>query len=57
VTIGPAALTPEAVRDAVRLVLEDPSYRDAGQRLAAELAALPAPAEVARTLRGRIAGR
>jgi len=57
VTIGPEDLTPEAVRDAVRLVLEQPSFRDAARRLAAELAALPEPAEVARTLRDRIGGR
>jgi hypothetical protein len=47
VTIGPDDVTPEAVRDAVRLVLEEPSYRDTGGRLAAELATLPEPAEVA----------
>jgi MGT family glycosyltransferase len=57
VTIGPEDVTPEVVRDAVRLVLEEPSYRDTGRRLAAELAALPEPAEVARTLRDRISGR
>jgi hypothetical protein len=56
VTIGPDDVTPEAVRDAVRLVLEEPSYRDTGRRLAAELATLPEPAEVARTLRDRING-
>jgi MGT family glycosyltransferase len=56
VTIGPDDVTPEAVRDAVRLVLEEPSYRDAGRRLAVELAALPEPAEVAHTLRDRIIG-
>jgi hypothetical protein len=38
-------------------VLEEPSYRDTGRRLAAELAALPEPADVARTLRDRIGGR
>ena len=57
VTIGPEDVTPEAVRDAVHLVLEEPSYRDTGRRLAAELAALPEPAEVAHTLRERISGR
>jgi UDP:flavonoid glycosyltransferase YjiC (YdhE family) len=57
VTIGPDEMTPEAVRVAVRLVLDDPSYRDTGRRLAAELAALPEPAEVARALRERIGGR
>jgi UDP:flavonoid glycosyltransferase YjiC (YdhE family) len=56
VTIGPEDVTSEAVRDAVRLVLEQPSYRDTARRLAAELAALPEPAHVARTLRDRIVG-
>jgi UDP:flavonoid glycosyltransferase YjiC (YdhE family) len=56
VTIGPDDVTPEAVRDAVRLTLEEPSYRDTGRRLAAELAALPEPAEVARTLHDRVNG-
>lgn len=38
-------------------VLKEPSYRDTGHRLAAELVALPEPAEVARTRRDRISGR
>jgi UDP:flavonoid glycosyltransferase YjiC (YdhE family) len=50
-------VTPDAVRDAARLVLEEPSYRATGRALAAELAALPEPAEVARTLRLRTSGR
>ena len=57
VTIGPDDVTPEAVRDAVRLVLEEPSYRETGRRLAAEIAALPEPVKVAGTLRDRISGR
>ena len=57
VTIGPEDVTPEVVREAVRLVLDEPSYRDTGRRLAAELAALPEPAEVARTLREGMRGR
>jgi UDP:flavonoid glycosyltransferase YjiC (YdhE family) len=56
VMIGPADVTPEAVHDAVIQVLEQPSYRDTGRSLAAELAALPEPAEVARTLRHRFHG-
>jgi MGT family glycosyltransferase len=46
VTIGPDDLTPEVVRDAVRLAPEEPSYRDISHRLAAEIAGLPGPAEV-----------
>ena len=56
VMIGPQEFTSDAVRDGVREVLEQPSYRDTGQRLAKELAALPEPSEVAQTLRDRISG-
>jgi len=45
------------VRDAVRLVLDEPTYRDTGRRLAAEIAALPEPAAVARALRDHVNGR
>jgi UDP:flavonoid glycosyltransferase YjiC (YdhE family) len=48
--LGPGALTPERVRHAVRSVLGDSSYTDAARRLAAEMATMPAPDEVARTL-------
>ena len=48
--IGPEQLTPECVRDALRSVLEDASYARAARRLATEIAAMPAPDEVARTL-------
>ena len=57
VMIGPQELSPEAVRDAVRQVLEQPSYGESGRRLAEELSARPEPRHVARTLRDRIAGR
>lgn len=56
-SIGPEQLTPEAVRDAVHSVLTDPSYRDTARRLAEELAALPAPRDVARELHDRFGGR
>jgi UDP:flavonoid glycosyltransferase YjiC (YdhE family) len=56
VSIGPDEFTPGAVRDAVRLVLADPSYRDTARRLARELAALPEPGDVARALRDRVKG-
>ena len=52
--IRPDEVSSDAVRDGVRLVLEQPSYRDTGRRLAKELATLPDPGEVARTLRDRI---
>ncbi len=57
VMIGPEEFSSEAVRDAVRQVLEQPSYGDSGRRLAEELAARPEPRHVARTLRDRITGR
>lgn len=57
VVIGPKKFSSDAVRDGVHPVLEQPSYRETGRRLAEELAALPEPSEVARTLRNRISGR
>ena len=57
VTIGPEELNSDAVRDGVCLMLEQPSYGDTARRLAEELAALPEPGEVARTLRDRIGVR
>jgi UDP:flavonoid glycosyltransferase YjiC (YdhE family) len=35
--------TPEAIRAAVRTVLQDPSYRECARRVQAEIAALPGP--------------
>ncbi|HZS94219.1 MAG TPA: nucleotide disphospho-sugar-binding domain-containing protein [Chloroflexota bacterium] len=43
-------VTAGAVRDAVRAVLDDPTYRDAAGQLAAEIAAMPGPDEVTRQL-------
>ncbi len=57
VVIGPKKFSSDAVRDGVHQVLEQPSSRETGRRLAKELAALPEPSEVARTLRNRISGR
>ncbi|HXX91851.1 MAG TPA: glycosyltransferase [Acidimicrobiales bacterium] len=53
VVIGPDARTPDAVRRAVRGVLGESSYLHAARRLADEVAALPAPADVAGALRDR----
>ena len=47
VTIPPANVTPVAVRDALRLVLTEPTYSAAAGRLAVEIAAMAAPEEVA----------
>lgn len=41
--IAPTELTPERARDAVRDVLDDPSYRRNAERLRDEMAALPGP--------------
>ena len=43
----PDALTPEAVRTAVVDLLDGPSYRASAERLAAEIAAMPHPDDVA----------
>jgi UDP:flavonoid glycosyltransferase YjiC (YdhE family) len=48
--IWPGHVTPEAVRLAVRAVLDDTSYRVAAGKLAAEMAAMPSPAAVVREL-------
>ena len=57
VTIRPKEISSgQAVGDAVRSVLGQPSYGETGRRLAKELAALPGPGEVARTLRDRVIG-
>jgi UDP:flavonoid glycosyltransferase YjiC (YdhE family) len=45
-TIGPEERTPEALRDAVRRVLDEPSYRSSARAFQAEMAALPGPAEL-----------
>lgn len=42
----PDELTADAAREAVVALLEEPSYRSAAQRLAAEIAAMPSPDEV-----------
>ena len=41
--LGPAARTPEAIRAAIRAVLDDPDYRANAARLRDEMAALPGP--------------
>jgi UDP:flavonoid glycosyltransferase YjiC (YdhE family) len=47
-------VTVDAVRAALRTVLATPSYREAAQRLAGEIAAMPTPAETAATIAGEI---
>ncbi len=50
VVLRPDELTPNAVRAALRRVLDEPSYALAAQALAAEIAAMPTPAETARAV-------
>jgi UDP-N-acetylglucosamine:LPS N-acetylglucosamine transferase len=49
----PDRLTEPTVRDAVRGVLAEPSYRHRAEQIAGEIAAMPAPADVAAMLRRR----
>lgn len=55
VGLRPGEATPDALARAVQQVLDDPGYREAGARVAAEIAALPDAASVAATLRERFA--
>jgi len=52
----PGEVSAGHVRDAVRSILEVPSYAQAALRLAGEMAGMATPADVARTLRERLAG-
>ncbi|QIG43001.1 glycosyltransferase family 1 protein [Nocardioides anomalus] len=51
--LGPGAVSADAVRVAVERLLADRDLRAAAQRVAAEIAAMPAPDDVARVLAGR----
>jgi UDP:flavonoid glycosyltransferase YjiC (YdhE family) len=42
----PGMVTPDAVLEAVRSVLDEPSYRDAAARLAVQINDMPGPDEV-----------
>ncbi len=44
-TVTPGAQTPEAIREAVRAVLGEGSYRESTERARAEIAAMPGPEE------------
>ena len=50
IAFGIGQAEPKAVAEAVTTVLTDPSYRTSAQRVAAEIAAMPSPAEVAEKL-------
>jgi UDP:flavonoid glycosyltransferase YjiC (YdhE family) len=51
--IAPADITAEAVTQATAALLQDPSYREAAQRLSAEIHEMPGPAAVAQELERR----
>ncbi|HEX8770899.1 MAG TPA: glycosyltransferase [Acidimicrobiales bacterium] len=53
VVLAPGSVTVQSVREGLRQVLDDPSYRAAAQRLSAEIDAMPAPTEVAGVLADR----
>jgi UDP:flavonoid glycosyltransferase YjiC (YdhE family) len=56
-TVLPGEVSEAAIRDAVRAVLDDRGgYRTAAQRVAAEIAAMPSPHELATALRAWAAG-
>ena len=46
-----------AIRDAVRRAIEDPGYREVGRRVADEIASMPGPSDVARSIRDRLKER
>ncbi len=50
ISLPPAVLTPESVADAVRALLDDPSYRAGAGRVCEEIAAMPSPDEVVTVL-------
>ena len=50
IQVLPATFTPQAVTAAVSTVLAQPSFRENALRVAAQIATMPAPAEVAETL-------
>lgn len=49
-SIDPEAASPEAIRDAVAAVLQEPTYQRAAQRVAASIASMPSPSDVAAAL-------
>jgi hypothetical protein len=54
-TLRPSEVNAEAIARAVRRLLDEPSFAAASQRAAAEIAAMPGPAEVAATLHTLVA--
>ncbi|MEO8716115.1 MAG: nucleotide disphospho-sugar-binding domain-containing protein, partial [Acetobacteraceae bacterium] len=57
VVIEPHERTPEAIRAAVRAVMDDPSYRQAAEHMRDEMAALPGPEHAVELLERLVAER
>lgn len=50
IALPPAAIDPDAVRDALQRLLDDPAFRYAATRIGEEIASMPSASEVAETL-------
>ncbi|MBV8305626.1 MAG: glycosyltransferase family 1 protein [Acidimicrobiia bacterium] len=55
-TLGPDEVSSAAIREAVRVLLDDDAYTEAARRVAGEIAAMPAPDETAAVVRSRYGG-
>jgi len=53
-TLMPGEVTGDAVRSGLRTVLDGASYRQRAEEVAAEIAAMPSPDDVAASLRNRV---
>jgi UDP:flavonoid glycosyltransferase YjiC (YdhE family) len=51
--LRPGEESSDRIRDAVRRVLQEPGFASAARRVAAEIAGMPSPTDVAETLRAR----
>jgi len=55
IALKPDSASPAAIVAAVRLMLDEPGYRRAARRIADQIAAMPAPDEVANELAAKLA--
>lgn len=56
ITLVPGTTTPEAIRGAAHRLLNEAKFREAAERLGAEIARMPGPDEVAGVIAGRFGG-
>jgi UDP:flavonoid glycosyltransferase YjiC (YdhE family) len=56
VALRSAELNADSIRDAVRAVLDDPSFREAASRVADEIAAMPSHEEFVADLKTAVVG-